>query len=161
MNSTIRPFSLVVGGQTTMGSSSSSSSSKLSDGNRTRNSAAAAVAASATAPRLPPPQSAARPTASVTTGAAEAEDRAAYIPFTVAETVKANNELKAAAYSYSSSASSASSNASNSTASVDLHVTNLDQSIGAKEMKHLLTTVFKQHVIVIRCISPFGYNSSR
>lgn len=31
---------------------------------------------------------------------------------------------------------------------IDLHVTNLDKSIGAKEMKTLLTNVFKQHVTV-------------
>lgn len=37
---------------------------------------------------------------------------------------------------------------------VDLHVTNLDQSIGAKEMKTLITSVFKQHVMVKCLVSP-------
>ncbi len=41
-----------------------------------------------------------------------------------------------------------SSSTSPQSASVDLHVTNLDQSIGAKEMKSLLIAVFKQHVVV-------------
>ena len=87
------------------------------------------------------------------------EDRAAYIPFSVAETVKANNELKASTYSSTqsySTSSSSSTNASTST-TIDLHVTNLDQSIGAKEMKHLLTTVFKQHVMVTPTI-PSAFN---
>lgn len=128
---------LVVGGQTMV------TISKESDTNKTKSASAAAATVTA-APPAPPTVRGSAATAEI-----EAEDRAAYIPFTVAETVKANNELKAVAYSYSSSASSASSNGSNSTVSIDLHVTNLDQSIGAKEMKQLLTTVFKQHVIVM------------
>ena len=41
---------------------------------------------------------------------------------------------------------------SNLSSTVDLHVTNLDQSIGAKEMKILLNNVFKQHVMVCTII---------
>ena len=49
--------------------------------------------------------------------------------------------------------SNASANSGSSLA-VDLHVTNLDQSIGAKEMKTLITSVFKQHVMVSYYIQP-------
>lgn len=49
----------------------------------------------------------------------------------------------------SSSSSQRSSPLFSSVAHVDLHVTNLDQSIGAKEMKTLLVNVFKQHVMVM------------
>lgn len=48
----------------------------------------------------------------------------------------------------SSSHQSAHSSSSSPSAFIDLHVTNLDQSIGAKEMKTLLSRVFKQHVMV-------------
>ena len=82
---------------------------------------------------------------------ASLEDRAAYIPFTVAETVRANNELKTSfpvGQSYTSSSSSTATMNPPSPVAIDLHVTNLDQSIGTKEMKNLLISVFKQHVVV-------------
>ena len=81
------------------------------------------------------------------------EDRAAYIPFSAADHMKLMDYkplCSSTSYSTSSTSSpSPSLPAPNGIASsVDLHVTNLDQSIGAKEMKNLLTTVFKQHVMV-------------
>lgn len=85
------------------------------------------------------------------------ENRAAYIPFPapVADTLKLTCESKPAFTSTPSQSSSSSplqppiySLSSVSPVAVDLHVTNLDQSIGAKEMKTLITSVFKQHVLV-------------
>ena len=86
------------------------------------------------------------------------ENRAAYIPFpaSITETLKLSNESKPI-FSSTHSQSSLSSPPiqppaytlnSVSPIAVDLHVTNLDQSIGAKEMKTLITSVFKQHVMV-------------
>lgn len=82
------------------------------------------------------------------------ENRSAYIPFPspVTETLKLPNEKEI----FGSTASQSSSLvvqpaqlvSSVSPIAVDLHVTNLDQSIGAKEMKALITSVFKQHVMV-------------
>ncbi len=85
------------------------------------------------------------------------ENRAAYIPFPapVTDTLKLTSESKPTFTSTSSQSSSSSplqppiySLSSVSSVAVDLHVTNLDQSIGAKEMKTLITSVFKQHVMV-------------
>ena len=95
------------------------------------------------------------------------ENRAAFLPFSFpsAETFQSVNAFsKATSYTTNSSLSFTCSNQSSVPSpsipiisSIDLHVTNLDQSIGAKEMKNLLTSVFKQHVVVCRqyatCIS--------
>lgn len=85
------------------------------------------------------------------------ENRAAYLPFSFPS---AENFHSTTSYSKTPSFTSNSTLSSSSNQSsipspiipiisaIDLHVTNLDQSIGAKEMKALLTSVFKQHVMV-------------
>lgn len=75
------------------------------------------------------------------------DGRPAYMPFPGDDGNKNHDNQKASSRS-SAVVSYSSSSTMNSATSVDLHVTNLDQSIGAKEMKNLLTTVFKQHVMV-------------
>jgi len=86
------------------------------------------------------------------------ENRASYLPFSFpsGDNFQSTNAFsKATSYTTNSSLSFTCSNQSSVpspsipiVSSIDLHVTNLDQSIGAKEMKQLLTSVFKQHVMV-------------
>lgn len=81
----------------------------------------------------------------------KAENRAAYIPFPApsSETPIQTCAAAPAQSSFSAMQSPACALSSVSPVAVDLHVTNLDQSIGAKEMKTLITSVFKQHVMVM------------
>lgn len=87
--------------------------------------------------------------------ACKMENRSAYIPFPtpVTESLKLAGDSKSA-FSSTHPQSSCSmqqpvySLGAVPPIAVDLHVTNLDQSIGAKEMKTLITSVFKQHVMV-------------
>lgn len=87
-------------------------------------------------------------------GETKLENRAAFIPFPAPlnETLKIASEKQGLVSMTPSSSlllqTTVSSVSVPSSITVDLHVTNLDQSIGAKEMKTLLTTVFKQHVMV-------------
>ncbi|XP_059351299.1 meiosis regulator and mRNA stability factor 1-like isoform X2 [Daphnia carinata] len=79
------------------------------------------------------------------------ENRAAYIPFPApsGETPIQTCFAAPAQSSFSALQSPTCALSTVSPVAVDLHVTNLDQSIGAKEMKTLITSVFKQHVMVM------------
>lgn len=78
------------------------------------------------------------------------ENRAAYIPFPAPATENLKPVFASTPSQPSLSPVQPPAYTSNtvSAIAVDLHVTNLDQSIGAKEMKTLISSVFKQHVMV-------------
>ncbi|XP_046650849.1 meiosis regulator and mRNA stability factor 1-like isoform X2 [Daphnia pulicaria] len=79
------------------------------------------------------------------------ENRAAYIPFPAPATENLKPVFASTPSQPSLSPVQPPAYTSNtvSAIAVDLHVTNLDQSIGAKEMKTLISSVFKQHVMVM------------